>query len=343
MGSIPSELTLGCRSAFLPRTINEFFREISMIHSSSDRLFRIEDYMTRLEDELRKIDAFKRELPLCMLLLNDAIIALKVELSECQKSKAEPVLEEFIPLKKSSNGDDDDGGGDKLQIRKDRDSREKKDWMSSAVLWHGEDNPNINKHCPEADHRMTMEEAENSTITNDMIVTSKSGILGNGFTLPLKRLSGFPTVRKEDKKKKMPEVLPGLTLGTPGIKNQMEDLRIVGCCFSMNATKAASSSASSSNSSSRKERRCWSPDLHERFINALQQLGGAQVATPKQIRELMQIDGLTNDEVKSHLQKYRLHARKAPSTSTSSSLNQSLVLNNFLPVMCGTQSHSGSP
>jgi len=25
-------------------------------------------------------------------------------------------------------------------------------------------------------------------------------------------------------------------------------------------------------------------------------------ATPKQIRELMQVDGLTNDEVKSHLQ-----------------------------------------
>lgn len=26
------------------------------------------------------------------------------------------------------------------------------------------------------------------------------------------------------------------------------------------------------------------------------------VATPKQIRELMKVDGLTNDEVKSHLQ-----------------------------------------
>lgn len=26
------------------------------------------------------------------------------------------------------------------------------------------------------------------------------------------------------------------------------------------------------------------------------------MATPKQIRELMQVDGLTNDEVKSHLQ-----------------------------------------
>ncbi|RWR97806.1 myb family transcription factor EFM-like protein [Cinnamomum micranthum f. kanehirae] len=60
----------------------------------------------------------------------------------------------------------------------------------------------------------------------------------------------------------------------------------------------------------RKSRRCWSPDLHRRFVNALQMLGGSQVATPKQIRELMKVDGLTNDEVKSHLQKYRLHMRR---------------------------------
>ncbi|XP_017699954.2 transcription factor NIGT1-like isoform X2 [Phoenix dactylifera] len=52
----------------------------------------------------------------------------------------------------------------------------------------------------------------------------------------------------------------------------------------------------------RKARRCWSPDLHRQFIHALQQLGGSHAATPKQIRELMKVDDLTNDEVKSHLQ-----------------------------------------
>ncbi|CAI0459032.1 unnamed protein product [Linum tenue] len=60
----------------------------------------------------------------------------------------------------------------------------------------------------------------------------------------------------------------------------------------------------------RKQRRCWSPELHRRFLHALQQLGGSHAATPKQIRELMKVDGLTNDEVKSHLQKYRLHTRR---------------------------------
>ncbi|KAG6489198.1 hypothetical protein ZIOFF_050458 [Zingiber officinale] len=47
-----------------------------------------------------------------------------------------------------------------------------------------------------------------------------------------------------------------------------------------------------------KTRRCWSPELHRLFVLALEQLGGAQVATPKQIRELMKVDGLSNDQVK---------------------------------------------
>lgn len=59
----------------------------------------------------------------------------------------------------------------------------------------------------------------------------------------------------------------------------------------------------------RKERRCWSTELHRRFVHTLQLLGGPYVATPKQIRQILQVDGLTNDEVKSHLQKYRMHTK----------------------------------
>ncbi|KAF5201628.1 Transcription factor hho2 [Thalictrum thalictroides] len=62
--------------------------------------------------------------------------------------------------------------------------------------------------------------------------------------------------------------------------------------------------------SHKKARRSWSNELHKKFLRALQQLGGSHAATPKQIRELMKVDGLTNDEVKSHLQKYRLHTRR---------------------------------
>ncbi|CAD6221547.1 unnamed protein product [Miscanthus lutarioriparius] len=92
---------------------------------------------------------------------------------------------------------------------------------------------------------------------------------------------------------------------------------------------------------SRKVRRCWSTELHRQFVAALNQLGGPQVATPKQIRELMKVDGLTNDEVKSHLQKYRLHNRRAPGSGV---VSQPIVLVGGLWIpQEQSSSQSGSP
>ncbi|XP_019176330.1 PREDICTED: myb family transcription factor EFM-like [Ipomoea nil] len=97
----------------------------------------------------------------------------------------------------------------------------------------------------------------------------------------------------------------------------------------------------------RKQRRCWSPELHQRFVNALDKLGGAQAATPKQIREIMNVDGLTNDEVKSHLQKYRLHVRRlteSPPSSTSTWAQPPYgVINGLVMKPAGTGAHSNSP
>ncbi|OIW10317.1 hypothetical protein TanjilG_28068 [Lupinus angustifolius] len=52
----------------------------------------------------------------------------------------------------------------------------------------------------------------------------------------------------------------------------------------------------------------WTPELHKKFVKALEQLGIDQ-AIPSRILELMKVEGLTRHNVASHLQKYRMHNR----------------------------------
>lgn len=101
---------------------------------------------------------------------------------------------------------------------------------------------------------------------------------------------------------------PGLSLPTPRSFDLNEEIRFPDLPAQQQA-------------SGRKQRMYWSPVLHQQFLNCLEQLGGPHVATTKKILEMMQVDGLTYDEVKSHLQNYRLQIKRTaiPSGYTGAS------------------------
>ena len=92
--------------------------------------------------------------------------------------------------------------------------------------------------------------------------------------------------RKEDDSNREELPAPALSLLTPGIKSVKEESNSTGsrssCSRSVSTTSAPNSESNlrngpqSQHKSSRKHRRCWSPELHRKFVNALQQLGGSQ-------------------------------------------------------------------
>lgn len=69
MMSSPSELSLDCKShsySFLLKSISGEQQQCS-----TDQTQKLEEFLSRLEEERLKIDAFKRDLPLCMQLLTN--------------------------------------------------------------------------------------------------------------------------------------------------------------------------------------------------------------------------------------------------------------------------------
>ncbi|XP_008785551.1 transcription factor PCL1-like isoform X2 [Phoenix dactylifera] len=64
-----------------------------------------------------------------------------------------------------------------------------------------------------------------------------------------------------------------------------------------------------SSRSLKRPRLVWTAQLHKRFIDVVSHLG-IKNAVPKTIMQLMNVDGLTRENVASHLQKYRLYRKR---------------------------------
>lgn len=260
----------------------------------SQDMQRCRDYIHALEEERRKIQVFQRELPLSLELVQQAIETYKQQLSgttvecnltgqsECseQTSSDVPVFEEFIPIKRASSHSEEHDSD------KDEDDEEDDDGGKTGYC--------NDKNSKKSDWLRSVQLWNQSPDpcpkedSNEITERKRSvGVNNDGAFYPFKK-------GKSVEKSETPPPPPAAETSGGGNKKDDKD-----------------------GQSNRKTRRCWSPELHRRFLQALQELGGSHVATPKQIRELMKVDGLTNDEVKSHLQKYRLHTRRPSPTIQS--------------------------
>ncbi|KAG1347930.1 putative transcription factor NIGTH1 [Cocos nucifera] len=403
MGSTTPELGLDLK-LYAMKSGSSFLKEASGIQNGEGRMVKLEECVKSLEEERRKIEAFKRELPLSMHLVcdgwsifssfspfffkiqrekwrgdgfdnagtwfgfealrheereqfpegglgdpergrQDVIQGLKEELEQCRGDRCARschVLEEFMPVKSKF---EEEG-----RVKLEDDTKDKMNWMSSAQLWSdncSDENNNTNDEKRIVEKRGGEPDRETSSLES-------RGRSGGGAFVPFKGPSALAVnPMKEDK----PAVaVPDLSLLSPGIKAtrpvpaMIEDHR-GGCLISKVAVRSpapapgsavgAHLSLQAQQQSPRKARRCWSPELHRRFVAALQKLGGAQVATPKQIRELMKVDGLTNDEVKSHLQFWNFSSLVAVIQGLKEELEQCRgdrcarschVLEEFMPV-----------
>jgi SHAQKYF class myb-like DNA-binding protein len=65
----------------------------------------------------------------------------------------------------------------------------------------------------------------------------------------------------------------------------------------------------------KRPRLVWTPQLHKRFVDAVGHLG-IKNAVPKTIMQLMNVEGLTRENVASHLQKYRLYLKRLQGMSS---------------------------
>lgn len=67
--------------------------------------------------------------------------------------------------------------------------------------------------------------------------------------------------------------------------------------------------SAATNGRSKRPRLVWTPQLHKRFVDVVAHLG-IKNAVPKTIMQLMNVEGLTRENVASHLQKYRLYVKR---------------------------------
>ncbi|XP_074355951.1 transcription factor HHO2-like [Apium graveolens] len=291
--------------------ISGLMSHISMFGNNSEKIEKLNIYAKELNAEIIKLKEFKYDSPLCILVLTEAIQNLQKEIFWYTNMKADAVTHEFMPLKS--------GDSKEAKRQEKSDDADKKNWMSSFQLGSN------NVEYDTTKKNYASRDSSSELIREDIAIFDNSD--SRIYINSRKRKSTFELYQKPS------SVVIHDFNANNGQHSSVGAFRLSSCNknFSNNFITNLTYQHSLIETS-KKPRLSWTHDLHREFLRVVEELGGPAVATPKQIKKGMEIDNLTTDEIKSHLQKYRYQFQKqylastpalaAPSTSKSSLIGQ---------------------
>ncbi|RVW66085.1 hypothetical protein VitviT2T_008199 [Vitis vinifera] len=114
----------------------------------------------------------------------------------------------------------------------------------------------------------------------------------------------------EERNREPAVVEPEETGDRDGSGSESRKVRKVDCAEEADsAMRTENSNDDPSARTLKRPRLVWTPQLHKRFVDVVGHLG-IKNAVPKTIMQLMNVEGLTRENVASHLQKYRLYLKR---------------------------------
>ncbi|XVE57496.1 hypothetical protein DITRI_Ditri04bG0095600 [Diplodiscus trichospermus] len=117
-----------------------------------------------------------------------------------------------------------------------------------------------------------------------------------------------PVSRSQGPRETMVKFEADLVDGTKGESTMRVNIKDSSASAEKQSTVSGLHSSCPNKAKRKKLKVDWTPELHKKFVQAVDQLGIDQ-AIPSRILELMKVEGLTRHNVASHLQKYRMHRR----------------------------------
>lgn len=209
-----------------------------------------------------------------------AMEASRQQLQSCRESQGtRPVLEEFIPLKNSS--------AEGLSDQKPAPVSDKANWMTSAQLWSqagDKQQQQSTSSKTEGDHisfnvspKLGLDTKQRNGGAFLPFTKERSSAGPNNSTLRAIPELALASSDREREEKQCGESENRMN-GSRGEISGKGGSELVAKAVESQATTTTTSTTTTTTTTQthRKARRCWSPDLHRRFVNALQMLGGSQ-------------------------------------------------------------------